>query len=119
MSIQDVTQLEVWQEARALVTIVYKEVRKLPKDEEYAMSPQVRRAAVSIPANIAEGFGSFGPKARLRYYRMAQASIQELRCLAFVCEDLGMPGSWKDVRGRVEALARRLGRLCGVIQQSI
>jgi four helix bundle protein len=119
MPISDFTQLEVWQEAREVVRGTYAEARRLPREEEFGLASQMRRAAVSIPTNIAEGFGSAGPKQRLRYYRLAMASIHELRCLFIICADLKLEGGWEGLGKRLEVLSRRLGRLCSVIQQSL
>lgn len=101
-----------------MVRGTWQEARRLPREEEFGLAFQMRRAAVSIRTNIAEGFGSAGPKQRLRYPRLAMASIHELRCLFLICSDLKLEGAWEDLGQRLEVLSRRLGRHRSVIQQS-
>jgi len=61
-------QLEVWQEAHTLVLMVYQATKCYPGDERYGLVSQMRRAAVSIPANIAEGFKRRGIQDKIRFY---------------------------------------------------
>ena len=58
---ESVEKLEIWQEAVELVTIVYELTKSWPREEMYGLTSQIRRAAVSIPANLAEGVGRGGP----------------------------------------------------------
>ena len=72
-------QLKVWQDSHALVLDVYKFTASLPAEERYGLVSQMRRAAVSIPANIAEGFKRTGQKDKAHFYNIAQGSLEELR----------------------------------------
>jgi four helix bundle protein len=69
--------LIVWQKAHEFVLKVYEFTGKFPKEELYGLSSQFRRAAVSIPANIAEGFRKNGLKDKVRFYNIAEGSINE------------------------------------------
>ncbi len=69
--------LVVWQKAHALVLGVYKETRRFPKEETYGLTRQLRRAAVSMPANNAEGFRRRGIADKVRFLNIAQASLEE------------------------------------------
>ena len=69
--------LIVWQKAHEFVLKAYEFTSKFPKEELYGLSSQFRRAAVSIPANIAEGFRKNGIKDKIRFYNIAEGSINE------------------------------------------
>ncbi|GAA4280214.1 four helix bundle protein [Gaetbulibacter aestuarii] len=70
--------LRVWQEAMDLVTKVYELTKDYPKDELYGLTSQIRRSAVSIPSNIAEGAGRNGQKELIRFLYIAMGSLSEL-----------------------------------------
>ena len=81
--------LIVWQKAHEFVINIYKLTVDFPKTEVYGLTSQFRRAAVSIPANIAEGFKKKGKADKIRYYNIAQASLEECRYYILLSEDLG------------------------------
>jgi four helix bundle protein len=70
--------LKVWQDAMALAEETYRLTKRFPKDEVYGMTSQLRRAAASIPANVAEGHGRENSGSFVQYLRMAQGSLKEL-----------------------------------------
>src|SRR5262245_54306603 len=78
----------VWQKAHAFVLDVYRMTESFPKSEVYGLSSQFRRAAVSIPANIAEGFKKRGKADKLRFYNIAQGSIEECQYYLILAQDL-------------------------------
>ena len=78
----------VWQKAHNLVLEVYKTTRGYPSDEKFALVSQMRRAAISIPANIAEGFKKRGLKDKTNYYNIAQGSLEELHYYIILSKDL-------------------------------
>jgi four helix bundle protein len=82
------TDLIVWQKAHKFVLSVYKLTAEFPKSETYGLTSQFRRAAISIPANISEGFVKKGKADKLRYYNIAQGSIQECKYYLILSEDL-------------------------------
>lgn len=81
--------LIVWQKAMALAKEIYTLVKNLPKEEMYALSNQMRRAAVSIPSNIAEGQGRTSPKEFAQFLSIANGSKAELETQLLLCIDLG------------------------------
>ena len=81
--------LRAWQEARLLVKAVYLATKSFPKDELYGLTQQVRRAAVSVPSNIAEGYGRGTRKDYVRFLQMARGSLYEVQCQVLLAEDLG------------------------------
>src|SRR3954470_4461584 len=85
---QSFKDLAVWQKSHAVVLDVYKLTRKLPKEELFGLISQMRRAAVSIPANIAEGFKRRGKADKARHLNIAHGSLEELRYYFILCADL-------------------------------
>ena len=85
MSLQKYEDLIVWQKAMDLVAEVYKIVKLLPNDELYALSDQMRRAAVSIPSNIAEGQERNTTKDFINYLFIARGSKAELETQLLIC----------------------------------
>ena len=98
----------MWQRSHALVLRVYKETTSFPKHELYGLVSQMRRAAVSVPANIAEAFKKRRNPEKARVMNIAQASLEELRYYTILSRDLSYcrsDSSW----GEVEEIARMLG----------
>ncbi len=83
------TQLEVWKKAHAVVLDVYRKSRTLPPEERFELRSQMRRAAVAVPANIAEGSARRKPLDKGHFYTIARSSAEELRYYFILCEDLG------------------------------
>lgn len=78
-TIQSYRDLVVWQKSISLVTDIYKTVGGFPSDEKYALASQMKRSAVSIPSNIAEGYGRNSTKDYIRFLRIASGSLYELQ----------------------------------------
>ena len=87
--IHNFEEMYVWQKAMQLVREVYRLVRLLPKEETYALSDQMRRAAVSIPSNIAEGYGRHSANEYVRFLNIARGSKNELETQLQICVMLG------------------------------
>jgi four helix bundle protein len=81
--------LIVWQKAHAWVLAAYRFTEAFPTKETYGMTAQLRRAAVSIPANIAEGFKKSGVADKRRFMNIAQGSVEECRYYLILSRDLG------------------------------
>ncbi len=88
MQINSYKELTVWQKAIDLVVEVYRIVKLLPKEETYALSDQMRRAAVYIPSNIAEGNARKSKKEYVNFLSIAQGSRAELQTQLIICEKL-------------------------------
>ena len=95
--------LLVWQKAHRFVLEVYALTAAFPKQETYGLSLQIRRAAVSIPANIAEGFRRRGKADKARFMNMAEGSVEECRYYSILAKDLGY--------GNTETLAASLAEV--------
>ncbi len=88
MDLKSYTELDVWKEARKLVTNIYIITRDLPKEELFGLTNQMRRCAVSVPSNIAEGCGRNHPKDSIQFFFIARGSLYELETQLFLCFDL-------------------------------
>ncbi|HDH04463.1 MAG TPA: four helix bundle protein [Nitrospirae bacterium] len=80
--------LIVWQKAMQLVTQIYLITKGLPKEEIYGLTPQIRRSSVSIPSNIAEGYGRNSTNDYIRFLQIATASLYELQTQLEICLNL-------------------------------
>src|SRR2546421_7735478 len=99
--------LLVWQKAHRFVLEVYALTAALPKQETYGLSLQMRRAAVSIPANIAEGFRRGKPD-KARFMNIAEGSVEECRYFLLLAKDLGY-GDTQKLSAVLEEVSRLLG----------
>ena len=88
-TIKSFTDLKVWKEGHSLVVSIYEITKKFPKEETYSLTDQMRRAASSVTANIAEGFGRQGYKEKLQFYYISQGSLIELKDHILVAKDIG------------------------------
>ncbi|NUO78546.1 four helix bundle protein [candidate division KSB1 bacterium] len=86
---RDFTSLEAWQKAREVKLFFYQKVLpKLPSEEKFNLNIQIRKAAVSGTANIAEGYGRYHYKEGVQFYRISRGSLAELKDHLFSCFDL-------------------------------
>ena len=88
-TISSYLDLKVWQEGRKLATLVYILLRTFPKHEQYGLSDQMRRAVVSVPSNVAEGFGRATAKEKNQFYYIAKGSLAELETQLYIAFDVG------------------------------
>lgn len=86
--INDFIDLSVWQKSHGLTLEIYKLTKFFPREEKFGLVQQMRRATVSIPANIAEGFKRRGIKDKIHFYNIAQGSLQELKYYLILGKDL-------------------------------
>jgi four helix bundle protein len=106
--------LTVWQKAHAFVLQVYKATRGFPKEELYGLTSQFRRAAVSIPANIAEGFRKESKQDKARFLNISEGSLEECRYYLILAHDLGHID-----KGALWALSEDVGRLLNAYRSAI
>lgn len=88
MTVQSYRQLIAWQKAMELVKKIYDSTKGFPKEEIYALTSQIRRAAVSIPSNIAEGQGRDSTKEFLHHLSIAYGSLMEVETQILIAESL-------------------------------
>src|SRR5271157_5251202 len=107
--VRDFKDLEVWQTARELRREMYGVAKGLPDVEKFGLASQIRRAAVSVTANIAEGYGRFGYQENAQMCRQARGSLYELRDHLTTCVDEGFVSL--DEGKRLDSAARCVARL--------
>src|ERR1700739_1170920 len=106
--------LVVWRKAHELVLAIYSFTADFPKEETYGLKLQMRREAVSIPANIAEGFRRRGKADKARYMNMAEGSLEESRYYLILAQDLGY-GNTSTLSNIAEAVSRLLSAYAAAI----
>ena len=108
--------LEVWKKAHQLVLNVYQLTKEFPPEEKFGLVSQMRRAAVSIPANIAEGFKKRTLKDKTSFYNIAQGSLEELRYYKILSKDLEYLQDNQKLINQVEEIGKMLYGLVKSIQ---
>jgi four helix bundle protein len=106
--------LHVWSKSHEFVLAVYEFTAKFPRQETYGLAAQMRRAAVSIPANIAEGFRRRGRVDKARFMNLAEGSLEECRYYLILAEDLGY-GDTSQLAGAAEEVSRMLSAYAAAI----
>ena len=103
--------LEIWKEAIRLAALIYKETKNFPREELYSLTSQLRRAVISISANIAEGAGRSSKTEFFRFVNIALGSLNEVESLLYVSLNLGYLNQerFKLIKNRVEKLGKLLG----------
>lgn len=89
IKIKSFTDLYAWKEAHKLVLMIYSATKAFPKEELYALADQMKRCAVSISSNIAEGFSRHSKKEKNQFYSMSKGSLTELQNQLLVARDVG------------------------------
>jgi four helix bundle protein len=110
-------ELDAWRRAHEMVLAVYKLSGMFPKDERFGIISQLRRAAASVPANIAEGFGRRTTKDFVRCLDIAGGSLEETRYFLRLSKDLGYLGEAEFTS--VKATCDEVGRLLGGLVQAL
>jgi four helix bundle protein len=115
--IQSFTDLEAWKEGHKLVILIYKGTEKFPQKEIFALTSQMRRCAVSITSNIAEGFGRQSYKEKVQFYSIAQGSLLELQNQLLIARDVGFlaPDQFMKLADQTVLASKILG---GLIKKS-
>jgi four helix bundle protein len=105
----DYRNLIVWKRAHAFALEVYHSTRSFPDSERYGLTSQLRRAAISVVSNIAEGWGRHETRDQLRFLKMARGSICEVECQLLLSRDVGYLKSsgWE----RLDSSCRDIGKM--------
>ena len=103
-------ELIVWQKSISLVSKVYSLTKKFPNDEKFGLISQLNRASVSIPANIAEGWGRESRKNYVQFLRISRGSLFELETLLIISTNEGfiIPESFKEISIYTDEVSRML-----------
>ena len=107
-------ELIVWQKAHEFVLAVYKMTKSFPKEELFSLTSQFRRAAISIPANIAEGYRKKGSLDKVRFFNIAEGSLEECKYYLILTNDLNYSKPKKEFD-----LAEEIGKLLNSYSKKI
>ena len=102
-------KLDVYKVAKELVQQVYVLLKEYPSEEKYALCDQIRRAVISVPANIAEGMGRTSKKEQKHFLEIAYGSLMEVQCLLDISTDLGYIS--KDTYNSINTLIFRVATM--------
>ena len=103
--------LEIWQQSRVLVKEVYVMTRTFPAEERYALVDQLRRAAISVPSNIAEGSARKSAADFIHFLVISRGSLAELLTQLIVAQDLGYISDMTPLEQAIEAIAVKINAL--------
>ena len=114
---QSYKELIVWQKSRKLVKLAYQVTEPFPKGELFGLTSQIRRAAVSIPANLAEGYTRKHRKEYIQFVRVAYASGAELETLFVLSSDLGFIklAELEEIQALLDEIMRMLNKLVSTL----
>ena len=113
--------LEVWQLGKEVVEQVYNVTKAFPKEELYGLTSQIKRAALSIPANIAEGTGRYHYKDRVKFYLASRGSLCELRSHLLIAMQLGFTGKemLQPIFETIDCLGIKLNNLISATRKKV
>jgi four helix bundle protein len=113
-------EVRAWQVAHEFVLAFYKTKSMFPDDEKFALIPQFQRAAVSIAANIAEGYRKLSKADKLRFFNIAQGSLEECRYYIILSHDVGYYSdeTANDMWAKIEAASVVLNSYCQAIKNN-
>jgi four helix bundle protein len=118
MAVKHYRELVAWQKAMDLVQAIYEITRQFPRDEQFGLINQIRRASVSVPSNIAEGQGRRMRKQFALFLRIAMGSVQEIETQLLIAERLGYVtcAELLPVQERTQEVSRRVSGLLKAIE---
>ena len=117
MSTYSFENIHAWQKAHNFVLLVYSITRQFPEEEKFGLTSQFRRAAVSIEANIAEGYKKLSKADKLRFMNIGQGSLEECRDYIILSRDLGFISApqFEQLRDSLETASKLLNGYCNGI----
>ncbi len=116
-SVRSYRDLEVWKKSIDLVEAIYKLSKTFPPDERFGLTSQVRRAAASVPANIAEGAARTGTGEFLQFLSVASGSLAEVETFLILAERLKLIST--EALGRLETQTSEISRMLGGLKRSL
>ncbi len=111
--------LDVWEKSIVLVTNVYQLVKLLPKEETYALSDQIRRSAVSVPSNIAEGSSRNSKKEFIQFLYISLGSLCELETQLLIAKNVGYISNNENLKNDIISIKKMLNALITSIKNTL
>ncbi|MDQ8021801.1 MAG: four helix bundle protein [Moraxellaceae bacterium] len=109
--------LRVWQESIVLVEMIYRFTDTFPKSEQFGLTSQMRRASVSVPANVSEGCARNGTKELLHFLGIASGSLSELDTLIEISARLGLGNDTEPIKAKIDEVSALLLALAKSLRQ--
>ena len=121
MTVDSYRELDVWKVAMQLAVDSYRVTKAFPKDELFGMTSQIRRAAASIPANIAEGQGREHTKEFLYHLSVARGSLKELETHLLLCQQVGLlkEADLPPLMTLCDRISQKISRLCQALKRKL
>ncbi|MFJ1381837.1 MULTISPECIES: four helix bundle protein [Capnocytophaga] len=104
-------ELVVWQKSMDLVKGVYEVTRLFPEEEKFGLTSQIRRSAISIPSNIAEGFGRGSSKSFLQFLYVSRGSLYELETQLYIAKELNFISDNQEIENLVSEIGKMLNSM--------
>jgi len=117
VAIESYKDLDAWRLAVRMVKFVYRASERFPSEERFGLTSQIRRAAVSVPSNIAEGWGRGSTQDYIRFLRVARGSVYEVETQLVLAKELGFIDD--EVNSHVDEALRETGRVLAGLLRSI
>ncbi len=119
--IKSFTDLQAWQVGHSIVLMVYEETRNFPRDEVFVLVSQMRRSAVSITSNIAEGFSRNSSKDKINFFVIAHGSVTELQNQLIIARDVGYitPSSWLKISENLVQVHKLISGLIKYLRNNV
>ncbi|TYA60075.1 four helix bundle protein [Formosa maritima] len=116
-SIKSYKELLVWQKAMALVTLIYNLTKTFPEDEKFGLTSQMRKCSVSIPSNIAEGWGRLSRKNYIQFLRISRGSLYELETQILITKQLNYINDSEKVESLIIEISKMLNSLIRKLEE--
>jgi four helix bundle protein len=110
-SIKSYKELIVWQKAMSLVALIYELTKTFPDDERFGLTSQMRRCSVSIPSNIAEGWGRLSRKNYIQFLRISRGSLYELETQILITKQLKYINDSESIESLIIEISKMLNSL--------
>ncbi|WP_212895187.1 four helix bundle protein [Capnocytophaga canis] len=104
-------ELVVWQKSIALVKKVYALLRSFPEEERFGLTSQIRRSAISVPLNIAEGFGRGSSKSFLQFLYVSRGFLYELETQLYIAKDLNFISDNQEIENLISEIGKMLNSM--------
>jgi four helix bundle protein len=116
-SIKSYKELVVWQKSMTLVTLIYEITKIFPDDEKFGLTSQMRRCSVSIPSNIAEGWGRLSKKNYIQFLRISKGSLYELETQILITKQLNYINDSETVESLIIEISKMLNSLIRKLEE--
>lgn len=112
-------ELIVWQKSMKLVTLIYDLTKTFPEDERFGLTSQMRRCAVSVPSNIAEGWGRMSRKNYIQFLRISRGSLFELETQLLITKELKYSNNSETIKSLIIEISKMLNSLIKKLEEKV